>query len=161
MNVEIIKADYLNPAHGRAIGHLLNAYASDLMGGGKFLDPKLLEKLPTELSKLPHAFSLIAYFGADPVGLVNCFEGFSTFKCKPLINIHDMVVLKAFRGQGIAQKLLKATEAIAIEHGCCKLTLEVLSNNQIAQGVYRKFGFSDYALDPSAGTALFWEKFLG
>jgi hypothetical protein len=25
------------------------------------------------------------------VGLVNCFEGFSTFACKPLVNVHELL----------------------------------------------------------------------
>ena len=44
--------------------------------------------------------------------------------------------------------------------GCCKLTLEVLDNNFIAKALYKKFGFSDYQLDPEYGNALFWEKKL-
>jgi ribosomal protein S18 acetylase RimI-like enzyme len=36
----------------------------------------------------------------------------------------------------------------------------VLSNNEAAKSAYQKFGFSDYELDPQAGTALFWQKLL-
>ncbi len=43
---------------------------------------------------------------------------------------------------------------------CCKLTLEVLEGNHIAQAAYTKFGFSGYELDPEMGRALFWEKKL-
>ncbi len=139
---------------------LLNDYASDPMGGGKPLGDEVKNKLVKELSKLPHAFSVIAYIENTPVGLVNCFEGFSTFACKPLVNIHDVVVLEKYRGHGISQKMLAKVEEIAISKGCCKMTLEVLSKNEAAKSAYRKFGFSDYALDPDAGTALFWQKKL-
>lgn len=37
----------------------------------------------------------------------NCFESFSTFACKPLINIHDFIVLEKYKGNGISQKILK------------------------------------------------------
>ncbi|MFT5906124.1 MAG: ribosomal protein S18 acetylase RimI-like enzyme, partial [Cryomorphaceae bacterium] len=40
----------------------------------------------------------------------------------------------------------------------CKITLEVLSKNEVAKSAYQKFGFSGYELDPEAGKALFWEK---
>jgi ribosomal protein S18 acetylase RimI-like enzyme len=103
---------------------------------------------------------VIAYVDGAPAGLVNCFEGFSTFQGRPLVNIHDVVVLAEFRGRGIARRMLDRVEEIARARGCCKLTLEVLSNNQAAKSAYRKFGFSDYRLDPEAGTALFWQKKL-
>ena len=139
---------------------LLDLYASDPMGGGKSLDEGVKNNLVRELSKLPHAFSFIAYVDEHPAGLINCFEGFSTFLCKPLINIHDIVVLDEYRGNGIAGMMLEKVEEIARSKGCCKLTLEVLSNNEAAKSAYQKFGFSDYQLDPQAGTALFWQKLL-
>ena len=47
---------------------------------------------------------------------------------------------------------------IAISKGCCKITLEILSNNESAKAAYKKFGFSNYELDPRAGVGLFWQK---
>ena len=160
MNLRIVKADYLNEQHAGDIPMLLDLYASDPMGGGKSLDEGVKNNLVRELSKMPHAFSFIAYVDERPAGLINCFEGFSTFLCKPLINIHDVVVLDEYRGSGIAGKMLEKVEQIARSKGCCKLTLEVLSNNEAAQSAYQKFGFSDYQLDPQAGTAMFWQKLL-
>jgi ribosomal protein S18 acetylase RimI-like enzyme len=160
MNIEVIRADYLNKQHQKEIPMLLDGYASDPMGGGKPLDDEVKNNLVKELSKLHHAFSVIAYADNHPAGLVNCFEAFSTFSCKPLINIHDFVVLKEYRGNGISQKMLDKVEEIARSKGCCKVTLEVLSNNELAKSAYRKFGFSGYELDPKAGTALFWQKSL-
>jgi ribosomal protein S18 acetylase RimI-like enzyme len=51
-------------------------------------------------------------------------------------------------------------EEIAVELGCCKLTLEVLEGNHIAQAAYKSFGFNGYELNPQTGRALFWEKKL-
>lgn len=39
-------------------------------------------------------FSVLAFDADQPVGLINAIEGFSTFACKPLINIHDVIVLR-------------------------------------------------------------------
>jgi ribosomal protein S18 acetylase RimI-like enzyme len=158
MYTEVIKADYLNEQHQHEIPMLLNLYASDPMGGGEPLSEEAIDSLVPELAKLPHAFSVIAYVDGKPAGLVNCFEVFSTFQCKPIINIHDVVVASDFRGYGISHKMLSKVEEIARSKGCCKMTLEVLSKNEVATSAYRKFGFSDYVLDPEAGTALFWEK---
>jgi len=160
MNIEIIKADYLNSQHKKVIPVLLDRYASDPMGGGQPLNENVKNNLVEELSKLPHAFSIIAYVDDQAAGLVNCFEAFSTFSCKPLINIHDVVVLNEYRGNGISQRMLNKVEEIAKSKGCCKVTLEVLSNNEVAKSAYSKFGFSGYELDPNTGVALFWHKQL-
>ncbi len=93
MYIEITKADYLSKQHATEIPMLLDGYASDPMGGGKPLNENVKNNLVKELSKLPHAFSVIAYIDAQPAGLVNCFETFSTFSCKPLVNIHDVIAI--------------------------------------------------------------------
>lgn len=158
MKIEVVEADYQNEKHQREIPMLLNLYASDPMGGGEPLNAEVKDNLVSELAKLPHAFSVICYVDDEPSGLVNCFEVFSTFQCKPIINIHDVVVMSGIRGQGICQRMFEKVEEIARSRGCCKLTLEVLSKNEVAKSAYQKFGFSDYELDPEAGTAQFWEK---
>ena len=160
MNIDVIKADYRDEKQAQEIAFLLNAYASDPMGGGQPLTDDIQANIARELSRLPHAFSVIAYVDSRPAGLANCFEMFSTFLCKPLINIHDVVVLKQYRGMGLSHKLLEKIEQIAIERGCCKLTLEVLSGNTGAKVSYEKFGFKNYELDPALGQALFWQKLL-
>lgn len=158
MKIDVLQADYLDPRHARDMGHLLEAYATDPMGGAAPLAAGVRDKLATELARRPHAFSLLCYVDDQPAGLVNCFEGFSTFRCKPLINIHDIVVAPGFRGLGLSQLMLARVEAIAQARGCCKLTLEVLEGNKAAQAAYVKFGFEAYALDPAMGQALFWQK---
>jgi len=77
-----------------------------------------------------------------------------------LINIHDVIVLNEYRGNGVSQNMLNKVEEIANSKGCCKITLEVLNNNEIAKSTYSKFGFSAYELNPKAGFALFWQKKL-
>jgi ribosomal protein S18 acetylase RimI-like enzyme len=158
MNLEVIEADYSCDQHQHEIPLLLNLYASDPMGGGKSLSAEVINSLVNELAKLPHAFSVISYVDGKPAGLVNCFEVFSTFLCKPIINIHDVVVITDYRGLGICEKMFDKVEEIARLKGCCKMTLEVLSKNEVAKAAYQKFGFSGYELDPEAGRALFWEK---
>ncbi len=160
MNIDVIQADYDNPQHAQAIVELLNAYASDPMGGGKPLSEYTKANVVAGLKQLPTSITLLAHIEDKAVGIINAFEGFSTFKCKPLINIHDIAVLPDYRGKGIAKQLLQILEKIAKEKACCKLTLEVLEGNRIAQSTYTSFGFSGYELDPKTGKALFWEKML-
>jgi len=160
MKIEVTKVNYNDNKQASELVYLLNAYASDPMGGGKPLEKYVTENLVSELSKLPHAFSVISYVNNQPAGLINCFEAFSTFSCKPLVNIHDVMVLKEFRGNGLSQKMLERIEEIASAKGCCKLTLEVLSENKIAKSSYEKYGFSSYELDPKQGSAQFWQKLI-
>ncbi len=155
---DILTADYADPAHAAAITGLLDAYAQDPMGGGKPLSAHARECLVPELAARRNSLTLLAYLNAQPVGLVIAFEGFSTFACAPLLNLHDIVVLPEARGRGIARAMMAHAEAIARDRGCCKLTLEVLSGNQPARAAYENFGFRQYALDPAKGQALFFEK---
>ncbi|MGY2165105.1 GNAT family N-acetyltransferase [Pseudomonas tolaasii] len=157
-DILVLQASYTNAVHAEAIGLLLNQYAQDPMGGGHSLPADLLQQLPAELAKRPHAFSVLAFVGGEPAGLINCFEGFSTFACRPLVNVHDVVVMNQFRGLGLSHKMLQKVEEIARQRGCCKITLEVLEGNEVAQSAYRKFGFDDSIFDPAHGRMLFWSK---
>ncbi len=158
MQITVSTVDYQDPQQAQAMLSLLNDYAQDPMGGASPLNEYVLHNLATTLSQLPHAFSVICYIEGHPAGLANCFEGFSTFKCKPLINIHDLTVSRQYRGKGVSQQLLQKIEAIARQKGCCKVTLEVLEGNNVAKNAYAKFGFTGYELDPKMGAAMFWEK---
>jgi ribosomal protein S18 acetylase RimI-like enzyme len=68
------------------------------------------------------------------------------------------MVLPAFRGKGVGQRLLEAVEGKAHELGCCKLTLEVMDNNDRALRAYEDAGFVRYSLQEDAGTAIFLSK---
>lgn len=158
--IQITVADLSNSAHAGATMDLLNHYAKDAMGGGQELPKFVKDNLISELLRRRQAHVVLAFSGQTPVGLAILMEGFSTFACKPLLNIHDVVVLSGYRGQGIAKKLLLKAEEIARTLGCCKLTLEVLEGNKAAQAAYIASGFAGYELDPQMGKALFWQKKL-
>ena len=158
--LQIKRVDYLNASDAKALVFLLDAYAQDPMGGGEALNPENAARLCTDMARIAGAASFMAWLEAKPVGLINCFEGYSTFKAKPLLNVHDIAVLSGHRGQGIGQALLQAAEKLARTRGCCKLTLEVLSGNAQALSSYKRFGFAQYELDPAAGQAQFMQKWL-
>ena len=160
MPLTVLPVDYLDPAHRHALEMLLDAYARDPMGGGEPLAADVQERLCDDLVARPTAASFIAWQDGHPVGLVNCIEGYSTFKARPLMNIHDIAVLPGHRGAGVGQALLAAAQAHARARGCCKLTLEVLTGNGPALRSYQRFGFEPYQLDPSAGQASFMHKWL-
>ena len=159
-SIHIVRVRYNDPTHAAALVGLLDTYARDQAGGGEPLGDFARANLVDELAARPFIFSVLAFDGDTPVGLVNAIEGFSTFACRPLVNVHDVVVLPSHRGRGIAARLFAETEAIARERGACKLTLEVLSGNHAARGLYEKLGFDDYQLDPAMGHAQFLQKWL-
>jgi len=153
-------ADLNSTEQASVILALLDAYATDLMGGGKSLSAFTKANLIGELRQRSDSCVILAWANDRPAGLAICFEGFSTFACQPTLNIHDLFVAPAFRGRGLALALLEEIEAVAAERSCCKLTLEVLEGNHAAQHVYKKFGFAGYELNPEMGRALFYEKKL-
>ena len=161
MELSFRTADYNDPKDAQVVVDLLNQYALDPMGGGEALSGSVKACLVEKLAALPTAFSVIGYVDkSTPIALANCFMGFSTFKAKPLVNIHDCYVNTQYQGLQVGQRLLAEIESIARDRGCCKVTLEVLEGNLRAQAAYKKFGFSSYALDEDNGSALFWEKAL-
>src|SRR2546426_12588934 len=153
MAISIILADLSKPAHQTAIIELLDMYCRDQFGDCKPLSADARESLIPGLIKHGGARVFLAYDGQHPLGVAICFIGFSSFRGKPLINIHDVAVSPAARGQGIGRKLLAAVEAEARTLGCCKVTLEVRSDNVRAMGLYRSVGFQ-----PSEPETYFWTQ---
>ena len=159
-NILVKQVDYLNPSDAVELVCLLDMYAQDPMGGSEALDERVKVRLCADLANHPGAVSWLAYVDHKPAGLLNAFKGFSTFKARPLMNVHDIAVDPVHRGQGVGQALLDAVEKYAVANDCCKLTLEVLSGNQVAQRSYQHFGFEQYALSAATGQALFMQKWL-
>lgn len=158
--VLVRQANYADAGDAAAIVMLLDAYACDPAGGSEPLSAFAREHLVPSLAARPQAYSVLAFDGQNPVGLVNCIEGFSTFKCKPLVNVHDVAVLASHRGRGIAEQMLAEAERIGQARGAVKMTLEVLSGNAPAMKLYRRIGYEGYQLDPAMGTAQFMQKWL-
>ena len=160
MQIDIFEADLNNPKHANALIFLLNQYAQDPMGGSEPLSEYTQKNLVAEIKKRDAVHVILAHVDGTPAGLINVIEGFSTFACKSLLNIHDVMVDKPFRGLGLSRKMFEKVEQLAHELNCCKLTLEVLDNNTLAKTAYKNFGFQGYQLVPEQGQAVFMEKKL-
>jgi GNAT superfamily N-acetyltransferase len=156
--ISIIEADLGRREHQEAVIAMTDAYSRDPFGDGKPLDPGARERLIPGLRAHPTTLIFLAFDGDRPVGAAICFKGFSTFAAKPLVNIHDLVVVPDLRNKGVGRCLLEAVERRARELGCCKLTLEVLDRNERALGAYASFGFARYTLQEGAGEAIFMTK---
>jgi ribosomal protein S18 acetylase RimI-like enzyme len=158
--VDVIEADLSHSAHANAVLDLLDRYAREPEGGSAGLSGQVKSNLIPALQRRRDALILLAMQDGEAAGLLNAFEGFSTFAAAPLLNIHDVYVLPSQRGKGVARAMFEHAERAARRRNCCKMTLEVLSGNLPAQRLYRAQGFEAYAFDEPMGHALFWQKKL-
>jgi len=156
----VVRVDFARDHHRSALLLLLDEYACTPEGGGRPLAAEVKASLCDVLAARAHYIGWLAFANGHPAGLINCFEGVSTFRAKPLLNVHDIVVTAAYRRRGIASALLRQAELHARAAGCCKLTLEVLEGNRSAVAAYAAAGFEAYQLDPAMGRAMFFEKML-
>ena len=106
---EIIRADLGNRQHGQALVWLLNEYAKDEMGGGCALSAEVQAGLAQALAARDNAHVLLAWVDGQPAGVATCFEGFSTFACRPLLNLHDLAVHPDHRGRGLGKRPVSYT----------------------------------------------------
>lgn len=156
--MKIIGADLARPAHRDALLSLIDLYARDPMEGGQPLPKNVMRDLVPWLRKHPAHFVWLAYQGKEAIGFTICFLGFSTFNARPLLNIHDISVRSEFRGLGVGKMLMQAVEAKARKLKCCKLTLEVREDNEVARGLYRKLGFDRSVVGANRAAMEFWQK---
>jgi GNAT superfamily N-acetyltransferase len=159
---EIIQTDLDNPQHQKAILAMMQAYSADPMGDAKPLSEFACRHLIQGLREHPTTLVFLAYHGRQPCAIATCFQGFSTFAARPLLNISDFYVDPILRGRGIGRLLLEAIQIAAESIGCCKLTLEVQQSNARARSIYGRFGFAQavYPADAAGGGSLFMVKSL-
>ena len=155
LNVEFEFCDYTNPIHRQNLKDLINLYMADPMGGSIPHNNETSEELVNGLAANTSNFVLFAKVNKQYIGLITCFINFSTFKAKPYLNIHDVIVIKEYRGKKIGRKLLEKCIDIAKERDYCKITLEVRDDNTAAKSLYKSLDFNEY--EP---VMHFWTKVL-
>jgi len=147
--------DFENPKHLEALVDLLNHYMSDPMGDYPPHDKKKQLLLVDGLANHPSAFVLFILCDGVFAGLSTCFINFSTFKLKPYLYVHDVIVHQDFRGKGLGKLLMKKLVSISKERDYCKITLEVREDNPAAKHLYKSLGFEE--CEPKM---YFWTKTL-
>ncbi|MDA0808875.1 MAG: GNAT family N-acetyltransferase [Planctomycetota bacterium] len=152
MTVSVVDADFDRIEHCTGLVAILDEYARLPHIAGRGLPGEVIENLTSRLSKVSGKQILLAVDGETVVGVAVCFEGFSTFAGRPLLNIHDLAVSAKYRGQGVGTMLLDAVAERARELGCCRVTLEVDTANPGAKKLYERSGF--------VMTQEFWKKEL-
>ncbi len=149
----ILRADLDHPAHASGIVNCLDAYARDPMGGGIPLSDEVRACVIDGLKAHSASTTFIATTASEIVGVAVCFMGYSTFRAKPRLNLHDLAVLPGHRRLGLGRQLLDAVVDYARSQDCCAVSLEVRSDNPKAQALYRSLGFGE----PGSPMA-FWVK---
>jgi len=152
-HIVVKQGDINDERDAQAMLTMLAEYMNDPMGGERTLNPELAQKNIEGLQKQSNYVFFLAYLNGELAGLANCFVNFSTFKAKPLINIHDFSVDPRFRRKGIGEAMLDKITDYCRENDFCKITLEVRYDNDGAQRLYRRKGFA--AGEPPY---YFWEK---
>lgn len=84
--------------------------------------------------------TLIAESGGVFAGLSLFFPSFSTWFGKPGLYVQDLFVAPAFRGQGIADLLMRETARLARARGATYLRLSVDRANEPARRFYQRIG---------------------
>ena len=152
----IVECDLGDVRHRRALIALINAYRLHPMGGRL---PKLAQSAELDLiaglKNHPCSLILFACFDKKVAGVAVCFMGFSTFSAKPLINVHDLVVAPRYRRCTVGRAIMEAVIRRAEILGCCRVTLEVRSDNSVAKRLYSGIGFG-----PCPVPMEFWVKSL-
>jgi GNAT superfamily N-acetyltransferase len=157
-SLNVRRANLDDPADQQAIIELLDMYCREPLVGGCPLPDDVRQRLIPGLRRYADCRTFLACHDSKPIGLAVCFVGFSSFRAKPLINIHDLAVTPECRGQGVGRALLSAVEEEARREGCCRLTLEVRADNHHARALYQNLGFEPG--DPATDALHFWKKSL-
>ncbi len=74
-------------------------------------------------------------------GGVVLLDAYSSWAGKPAMIVHDLYVEDGARGRGIGRQLLAAAARLAVERGCCRFDVTVLSWNRPARAFYEGLGF--------------------
>ncbi|MFR9602635.1 MAG: GNAT family N-acetyltransferase [Rikenellaceae bacterium] len=154
-NLTFEACDYANPAHLNLLVQLHGEYMADPMGDHPAHNKLQQLRLVDALANNPTASVFFVVDGEQGVGMAICFELFSTFNIKPYLYIHDFVVTKDYRNQGVGAALMGHLCDVAAQKGYCKVTLEVRSDNPSAQNLYKGMGF-----EPCNPDMYFWSKKL-
>lgn len=135
--------DYANEYHVKRFVELINHYMADPMGNAKPLTTLQQLRLLDGMQTHPASFVLFAIANEEIIGLTTCFINFSTFKVKPYLYIHDVIIEEKYRGAGIGKQLVQQCINIATERKYCKVTLEVREDNGAAKYLYTGLGFKE------------------
>jgi ribosomal protein S18 acetylase RimI-like enzyme len=153
--VTIVEADLNNPVHLDDLLFVLESYKLDGMGEGLPYTEGEKALLRRQFIVNPSVLVFLVYRGNILAGGSVCFKTFSTFTTGNVLNIHDICILRKYRGSGLGRELMKCIIGKGRELLCSKITLEVREDNAVAQNLYNSLDFGE-----SRPVMHFWNKKL-
>lgn len=136
MNINFRELNYDNNDDRQIAVVLLNEFMN-MRHNNKKIEIDIMEKIKA----LGYAKVYFCADGDTVIGIAVCFKGFSTFKQRELLNIHDFYIRSDYQGQGIGKMFIKYIEDECKKNGLCRVTLEVYNDNPNAIKLYKKCGF--------------------
>jgi len=151
MSIHIVCIEVDDPDHQKALETLFIEYASDV-------SVSIESNIVAQLNALPYFHGFLCLDDNKPLGFAICFESFSTYRAKKLLNIHDFMIARKARGQGLGKLLLTSIEEYCRERDFLKITLEVEQDNYVAKNLYSVSGYEDFQVVLKG--LEHWQKYL-
>mgnify|MGYP000862514020 CR=1 FL=1 len=136
MNINFREMNYDNNKEKQIATNLLNEFMN-ITNDNEKIDISVMDKMKS----LGYAKIYFCTDADDVVGIAVCFKGFSSYRQRELLNIHDFYIRNKYQGQGIGKRFIEYIEGECKKNGLCRITLEVYSDNLNAIKLYRKCGF--------------------
>ena len=134
---------------------VLDNYKTDGMGESPPYSKIERLNLIKKFKSYPKIYIFLAFVNNKIAGGAVCFNTFSTFTTKDVLNIHDICVIKDFRGFGLGRDIMNSIIEQGIKINCGKITLEVREDNIVAQTLYSSLDFGE-----AIPVMKFWSKYL-
>jgi len=147
----VIRIEVENSNQRSQFAILFNEYSPDL---SEKIDSHAID----QLFELPYFHGFICSVDNEPAAFAVCFESYSTYRAKKVLNIHDFMVSSDYRGKGIGKSLLNGIEQHSRDNDYLKITLEVGENNIAAQRLYNACDYEDEQV--ALKGLLHWQKYL-
>ncbi|MCM0147052.1 GNAT family N-acetyltransferase [Photobacterium galatheae] len=151
MNTTVVYVENENMSHRSQFEVLFHEYASQLSA-------EIKNTIVSQLFTLPYFHGFMCFVDNKPAGFAVCFESFSSYRAKKVLNIHDFMVSEDSRGQGVGKVLLQGIEQYCCDNDYVKMTLEVDDANVAAKKLYSSCGYEDYQV--ALKGQLHWQKYL-
>jgi ribosomal protein S18 acetylase RimI-like enzyme len=126
------------PATGPLIAELIETLEDS---SGFDLD-RAMENCRALVGRPDHAL-MLAQIEGTACGFVHLTTRQSILHDRPTALIDELVVARAFRGQGIGRLLIEAAIGRCRELGCCEVEVTTESSNRKARAFYRRCGFDE------------------
>lgn len=88
----------------------------------------------------PRVYCILAELKGCPIGYALYYFRYSTFLTSWYMHLEDVYVRESMRGLGVGRRFFQELAQIALDEGCSRLDLEVLTWNDPAVNAYLKMG---------------------